>query len=54
MRLTGETDETLRQMFPSPCGEEVMKSSRTCTEKLDGAIRFPSPCGEEVMKFRLL
>ena len=41
--------ETLQ--FPSPCGEEVMKSLdfRLGLSKLPRRL-FPSPCGEEVMK----
>jgi len=39
-------------LFPSPCGEEVMKFYRL-EQSNDGSpeARFPSPCGEEVMKF---
>jgi len=36
-------------MFPSPCGEEVMKSEVKDQVWEDGK-QFPSPCGEEVMK----
>ena len=35
--------------FPSPCGEEVMKSS-AIGFLINGVFLFPSPCGEEVMK----
>jgi len=39
----------LSLVFPSPCGEEVMKS-KICDRYKDGYNVFPSPCGEEVMK----
>jgi len=41
----------LLNTFPSPCGEEVMKSllNYTLGDPL-GRFWFPSPCGEEVMK----
>ena len=42
------------RMFPSPCGELVMKRCALLTEGIRWAIdiEFPSPCGELVMKQR--
>jgi len=36
------------RLFPSPCGEEVMKYLHAIAAPK--SFKFPSPCGEEVMK----
>jgi hypothetical protein len=42
-------------MFPSPCGEKVMKNiDQTINKDVQKfyGLAFPSPCGEKVMKNR--
>ena len=49
MRLLQRLRVTLI-LFPSPCGEEVMKLENL-SYLADCNFKFPSPCGEEVMKY---